>query len=261
MATPITPQDINEWLEDSGRSRDWLAEQTGASKATIDGWLAKGKPKPIQAPTLRLIERLMCDDLLGEPQYSYADAKVIRQAMNQQGYASLKDFVRDAVIANARRIIGAREKIVELHSAVVSEDTPKTIDSPFWLEFRGGVAAGSQISSQLIEDDTVAVAKKFGSDHYALRVFGDSMSPRIPDGSTIVVKKWPDDRTPKRDTIVVYSDGTGSSLKVFGYRKAKAGEECDNMGNVPVLRSLNPAFQDVQTLDGGKIDAVYVETL
>jgi len=31
------------------------------------------------------------------------------------------------------------------------------------------------------------------------------------------------------------------------------------MGNIPVLRSLNPAYPEVQTLEGGKIDAVLVE--
>ena len=62
-------------------------------------------------------------------------------------------------------------------------------------------------------------------------------------------------------TIVVWSDGTGSSLKEFGYRKAKADEEADNMGNVPVLRSLNPEFPEVMILEGGKIDAVLVDVV
>jgi len=33
------------------------------------------------------------------------------------------------------------------------------------------------------------------------------------------------------------------------------------VGNVPVLRSLNRDFPDVQTLEGGKIDAVFVEVV
>ena len=39
------------------------------------------------------------------------------------------------------------------------------------------------------------------------------------------------------------------------------GEDADNMGNVPVLRSLNKAFKDATTMEGGKIEAVFVETL
>lgn len=255
----IQPTEIQAWLDQNDHSREWLAEATGSSFGTVAGWLAKGKPRAIPAPTLRLIERLMCDDLLGEPQYSYSDAKVIRQAMNQEGYASLRDFVRDAVVANARRITGAREKIVEMRTAVVGDSTSER-SVQFWIDLRGGVAAGSQISSQVIEEP-IPAGKEYPDDHYALRVFGQSMEPQIPDGSTIVVKSWPSDRTPKKGVIVVYSDGSGSTLKVFGYRKAKSGEESDSMGNIPVLRSLNPAFQDVQTMDGGKIDAVYVETI
>jgi hypothetical protein len=58
-----------------------------------------------------------------------------------------------------------------------------------------------------------------------------------------------------------HSDGQGATLKEFGYRKAHPGEDADTFGNVPVLRSLNKEFPDVQTLEGGRIDAVLVETV
>ena len=51
------------------------------------------------------------------------------------------------------------------------------------------------------------------------------------------------------------------SLKEFGYRKAKGDEEPDAFGNVPVLRSLNKNCPEIQTMDGGKIEAVFVESL
>ena len=102
----LTPGEISDWLKEARRSREWLAEQTGSSTGTVAGWLATGRPRPIPVPTLRLIERLMCDDLLGEPQYTYAEAKVIRRAMTKEGYSSLRDFVKDAVMAKARRLLG-----------------------------------------------------------------------------------------------------------------------------------------------------------
>lgn len=139
-------------------------------------------------------------------------------------------------------------------------EEPEPRSKVHWIDLRGGVAAGSQISAHVIEEP-IRSGKAYPDDHYALRVFGQSMEPRIPDGSTIIVQAWPSDRKPKKGAIVVYSDGSGSTLKVFGYRKAKAGEESDDMGNVPVLRSLNPAFPDAQTMDGGKVDAVFVEVL
>ena len=64
---------------------------------------------------------------------------------------------------------------------------------------------------------------------------------------------------PKKGTIVAYSDGQGLTLKLFDYRAAREGEEANNFGKVPVLKSLNPAFKDVETLDGGRIEAVFVD--
>lgn len=252
----ITPQEIVDWLKQNGHSRDWLAEQTGASATTVSGWLATGKPRPIPAPTLRLIERLMCDDLLGEPQYSFADAKVIRKAMVQEGYTSLRDFVRDAVVANARRIMGAKDKIVEMRAE--AENPPQAGDR-FWAKLLGGIAAGAPIEA--VEEEEIPVGKAYPDDHYALRVFGKSMEPKIPDESVIIVKRWKDMGFPKKGTIVVYSDRNGSSLKEFGYRPAEEGDENASLGKVPVLRSINPAFPNVQTMEGGRIDAVLVEVL
>jgi hypothetical protein len=142
-----------------------------------------------------------------------------------------------------------------------SKATRASTASGLWIDLRGGVAAGAPISSHIVEEP-VRVKRTFPDDHYALRVFGQSMEPKIPDGALIIVKHWPREKgTPKKGTIVVYSDGTGSTLKEFGYRKAKPGEatDADAMGNIPVLRSLNQAYPEVQTLEGGKIDAVLVE--
>lgn len=143
-----------------------------------------------------------------------------------------------------------------LPSARVAEDPSPA--PRHWIELRGGVAAGAPILSHELADK-VAVGQEYPGDHYALRVFGASMEPKIPDGSTIIVRSWSEPSVPRKGTTVVYSDGSGSTLKEFAYRKAKAGEEGDAMGNVPVLRSLNKAFPDIQAMDGGKIDACFVE--
>ena len=186
----------------------------------------------------------------------YNDAKVIRKAMVQEGYSSLRDFVRDAVVANARRITGAKDKIVEMHAEAESPTVPA---HRFWAKLLGGVAAGAPIEA--VEEEEIPVGKEYPADHYALRVFGKSMEPKIPDESIIIVKRWQDMGFPKKGTIVVYSDRTGSALKEFGYRPAEEGDENVSLGKVPVLRSLNPAFPQVQTMEGGRIDAVLVEVV
>jgi hypothetical protein len=133
----------------------------------------------------------------------------------------------------------------------------------YWLDQHGGIAAGAPID--VVAWEPVPVAKEYPEDHYALRVFGRSMEPKIKDGSLIVVREiGPHEGTPKQGTIVVYSDANGSTLKEFGYRKATAKddpESVNSMGKVAVLRSLNKEFPDVQTMEGGRITAVFVEVL
>jgi len=131
------------------------------------------------------------------------------------------------------------------------------------IDFLGGIAAGAQISNHLAEAE-MRVEKDYPDDHYALQVFGQSMEPKIPNGSIIVVRRFQDQGFPKKGTIVVYNDGHGATLKEFGYRKATSKDDpetVNSMGHVPVLRSLNPTFKEVQTMEGGRIDAVFVEVL
>jgi SOS-response transcriptional repressor LexA len=131
-----------------------------------------------------------------------------------------------------------------------------------WLDLLGGIAAGAPIAADLTPQP-VQVPRAYPDDHYALKVFGRSMEPRIPDGATIIVQRFQGKGFPKKGTLVVYNDGHGATLKELAYRKAKPGEE--DQGNtfhqIPVLKSLNPAFKDVQTMEGGRIDGVLVEVV
>lgn len=87
------------------------------------------------------------------------------------------------------------------------------------------------------------------------------MEPKIPDGATIIVQRLKEVHSPKRGKIVVCSDGHGLSFKELGYRAAKEGEEANGLGTVPILKSLNSDFPEVQTMEGGHLEAVWVETL
>lgn len=157
----------------------------------------------------------------------------------------------------------ATPSVVALPSPLPPAPVPVKVPAArgeFWLDLYGGIAAGQPID--FIAQEPIPVAKEYPEDHYAYRVFGQSMEPKIKDGSVIVVKQWGTAKGfPKKGTIVVYSDGSGITLKEFGYRKAGPDEEADTFGNVPVLRSLNKAFPDVQTMEGGRIEAIFVESL
>lgn len=55
---------IKAWLKSHNHDRDWLAEQIGVKKRTVDNWLSS--PKEIPIGKLSLIERLMQDDEAAE---------------------------------------------------------------------------------------------------------------------------------------------------------------------------------------------------
>ena len=270
-------EDIKEWLKTTARSREWLAAQCGnISKRTVDNWLSS--PKEIPLATLALIGRLMEDDRRAEehrrkrqdPQPQIFSVEVDLATFRdysraaQEARLTLEEWVIHTCDAEVGRL--AHDKVIALPPALVSarvqeEEAPLADTSPgFWIDLHGGIAAGARISSD-IQPEPVRVSRDYPADHYALKVFGRSMEPKIRDGALIVVKHWHGQGFPRKGTIVAYSDGQGATLKEFGYRKAHPGEDADTFGNVPVLRSLNKEFPDVQTLEGGRIDAVLVETV
>ncbi len=268
---------IDARLDALGLNRAWLAEKSGRSAGAIRAALA---PNAVPKNRSELLQRALSETIEREEQsqqtkvvlperISIEVSKAEFDAWCRAYKASPHDTLEDWTIASLNSAADrwfqqqreeqerAWRKRVPLK---VVEEGPH-FGSGFWTDLRGGIAAGAPISSHVVEEP-IPVAREYPADHYALRVFGESMEPRIPDGSTIIVKAWPAAKgTPRKGTIVVYSDAMGSTLKEFGYRKAKAGEEADSMGNVPVLRSINKAFPEVQTLESGKIDAVFVEVL
>jgi len=237
---------------------------------------ADSTPKKVSAP-IRMSPELAEKVAEATRMTGLAQADILRLAL-AIGLEDLKkvNFDLPRLVSNAARpelsedpsksrSALTREKTSSLDFKVVQSsrvaEEPSQISPVYLIEHHGGIAAGAPITSQVLEDK-IQVSREYPADHYALSVFGASMEPKVADGSTIIVRSFhPDKGTPKKGTIVVYSDGSGSTLKEFGYRKAEAGEDADKFGNVPVLRSLNKAFPDVQAMDGGRIDAVLVEVL
>lgn len=275
---PMIPfEDIDKRLEALGKDRAWLADESDRSPGAIRAALApNAKPKSrsglLQKALSAVIEREEANRdsasaITSKIPPGYSAIFLNDAELDQADLASrltqspsLAAFCHDVIQAEARRIIA--EHASRLRVVPYSAPTPaKTKATEHWLDLHGGIAAGSKITSD-IRPEPIPVAKDYGSDCYALQVFGRSAEPLIADGSRIVVRKLAEGTFPKQGKMVVYMDSHGASLKEFGYRKAKSGEEENaRLGKVPVLRSLNPEFPDVETIDGGRIDAVYVETL
>lgn len=255
-------EDIEKRLAVIGKDRAWLAKESKRSPGSIRSALApnahiKQRSSLLQKALTDAIEREEATQsgatstqsrtppgyseiFLTNEEYDIAD-----KASRLVNSPTMAAFCRDAIQAEAQRIIE--------RSAIASHPS-------HWIDLCGGIAAGSPISSDA-PHEPIPVANAYPTDCYALRVFGHSMEPKIADGSTIVVQRLAAGNHPKQGKFVVYSDAYGLSLKKLAYRKAKAGEEANSLGKVAILESTNPDFPEVQTMDGGRIEAVFVASI
>lgn len=95
----------------------------------------------------------------------------------------------------------------------------------------GSIAAGKPIEA--IEDivDYVYIPETWKDDFIALKIEGNSMSPTIPNGATVIIRLQDDAES--GDIVAVYINGYDATCKKL--KKLKAGGI--------VLISLNPEFE------------------
>lgn len=299
-----TRQEIKAWLKNSAggpsavaRDRAWLGQQCGVAKRTVDNWLSATNQE-IPAAALALITRLMADDQAGivapptrwispvsptgpispisQPFSIEVDLDTFRgynRAALAHGLTIEEWIIRtcdDEVARMGMETAAAEAGIIPLPAAArtTTRTSNRSAGSPaatHWLDLHGGIAAGAPISTDLAPQP-IQVPRAYPDGHYALKVFGRSMEPKIPDGATIIVAPFQGKGLPRKGSIVIYNDGHGATLKELAYRKPKPGEDLDNestntFNQIPILKSLNPAFKDVQTMEGGRIDGVLVEVV
>lgn len=237
----LTLEEIKSWVDQpKERGRDWLAAKLGVSAGTVANWFAVKNPRPIPEPTLRLIARLMADDLLGRPQYTIEETILIRRAMDQEGYVKLADFMRDSVLANASKLINTPAPTVAPALRVAEEPAEH---HAFRLPFLGAVAAGEPVEAP--RNETLAVSKQYPDGHFIVEVNGQSAEPDYPDGSRWVIDGR-DKYTPKDGAVCVVSDGSGSYLKRWNRKRG-------------VFESVNPRFKDVLPSNDAKLQGYPVE--
>lgn len=129
--------------------------------------------------------------------------------------------------------IGTVEKLAELFGVEKSDilGLPKkpTTDHSQWVPVLGRVAAG--IPLDMIEDilDYEEIPDHMG-ECFALRIQGDSMSPDIPNGSTVIVRKQ-DDVESGAIAIVTINGEDATCKRVIKHELGIT------------LASLNPSFE------------------
>ncbi|MDO5015259.1 MAG: XRE family transcriptional regulator [Clostridia bacterium] len=95
----------------------------------------------------------------------------------------------------------------------------------------GRIAAGQPIEAVEEIIDYVYIDENLNGDFIALKIDGDSMSPKIPDGATVIIRLQENAET--NDIVAVYINGYDATCKKL--RKLEKGGI--------VLISLNPTYE------------------
>lgn len=259
-----TKEEIKKWLKTSRKSREWLAEQCGVSKRQVDNWLSSARPVPAKA--ILIIQRLMAEKASPispqvELDFTEEEWAVVSAAMTatQQTFmeflnSAFKNAVKEFAVYALKN--GKKQPPCKQSPSVETSPSIATMsDQSYSLPIIGNIAAGGLQPGDTIPYH-VKANRPLGKDEYVLRVEGKSMEPVIPDGALVIMRKHTIPPVPKVGTIVEYYDERGVTLKKLARRK---NLETGKM--YYVLHPLNPKFGDIEPMDGGKISAVYVETL
>lgn len=244
----MSKEDVKKWLKAIGKDRFWLAEQCGTTKRTVDDWLSTGRAIPAKA--VLIIQKLMNGETESSPrlviEFTDEEWSIICEAMKAHKETFL-EFVNAALQNAAKEKEAARKKFVPVEAAV------KPLN--YEAQIIGNTAAGKPADGATILQD-ILIGRPLEKDEYVLHVNGKSMEPKIPDGSLVVVREYKDYLFPKIGTLVVYNEGNDYTLKKLARRKNPETGETEY-----ILKSINPAYKDVEPIAEGKISAVYVETL
>ena len=110
----------------------------------------------------------------------------------------------------------------------------------------GCVCCGAGMYAEQSIIGTIKVDPELGDDLFALRIHGDSMSPRITDGDTVIVHKQ-DDAESGQIVVAIVNGCEGVCKKLVKHP-----------GGVTLI-SLNPAYEPITcTLTGGKLSCKIV---
>lgn len=246
----LKAKDIKDWLKTIGKNREWLAEKTLVSKRSVDGWLSSGNPIP--PAKLGLIEKLMS----GEEEIEFElppDFEKQLRAMADEAKKTIEDMVSYILQVTAQAHQKRKAEAARRKFTPVETFTAPPLEAPG--QIIGNIAAGNLADGDTIPQD-IRLYRELEKGEYLLRVNGHSMEPSIPDGSVVIMKKYTIPPIPKPGTIVQYHDERGVTLKKLVCRK---NPETGKMEYT--LHPINPAFGDIEPMDGGKISALYVETL
>jgi SOS-response transcriptional repressor LexA len=114
-------------------------------------------------------------------------------------------------------------------------------------------AAGQPVSA---DEDTYVPTREVGPNRFAVQLHGDSMSPKYPDGSVVILRERDSLSRPllKKGEVYLFDLQGEKTLKAYGSRVATKDEiakglsyvsPADGKTKVHVLKSLNPKHPEI----------------
>ena len=259
-----TKEDIKKWLKDIGRDRFWLAEQCKVDKRTVDSWLSSDRALPARA--IILINQLMTPNTVEKEgrnlrrvetltlQFSKSEWEDVLEYQKLYPKKTVQELAEEFVLnLSASLQKGISQIIPEVEKMEIAPVMIASLESCGTII--GNIAAGNLADGDTIPQD-IRLYRDLEKGEYLLRVNGHSMEPAIADGSVVIMRKHTIPPIPKVGSIVQYHDERGVTLKKLSRKKNPETGKWDY-----TLHPLNPAFGDIEPMDGGKISGIYVETL
>lgn len=274
MQNALTIHEIKQFLKEHKLKYAWLAQQCFVSVGAVKNWFSSER---IPDAKIALIQKIIDEFKIGKPLQELPDMDARGKMEVRLDYDAQRKVEKEALRLGmelsaycteavewccsqpdigerlAARLAAKRKTAPEpdtLAKPVLKQACAPSFDtSPYTIELVGNISAGNLMEGDTIPE-TLRISRQYPKGSYALRVCGRSMEPAVADGALIVVRPHTVPPVPKAGTLVVYSDGRGVTLK----RLAEHGGSY-------TLESINPAYPDIEPMDGGRITAVYVETI
>ncbi len=171
-------------LSEKGVSAYRVAQETGVSTATLTSW-KKGiyTPKPEKLQKLADYFGVQLDYLTGISEYKTKTEEMLQHLDNNTDLEALRLDIKETKIGTVQ------------------------------IPVLGEVAAGVPIFAQenYIDYEYISEYQAASGNYFGLRIKGDSMSPRISEGDTVIVRQQED--AASGDIVIVLINGDSATCK------------------------------------------------
>ena len=247
----INRQTVLQWLKNERRNQTWLAEQCEVSKQAVSNWLREKNPQAISSAATIKIHELMEADAAGSRPRPLQNLVLEFQDDEFAAIGRAALATNELIPVWAKRVLNeiVNENVADLAKRVQASDSILAFPEIPLLH----AAAGSPAAT---DSDTYSPTRALGPGRFACQLHGDSMAPRYPDGSTVILRERQSLNRPilKKGQIYLFDTAGEKTLKVYESRLATSDEiddglsyisENDGKTKVRVLRSLNRNFTDI----------------